>query len=241
MSFLPSRVMAASLISAVALGASAWAQETTAPAPATTTEAPAADTATEAPAEAPAVEEAPQFVDDIVLGDPEAPLTIIEYASFTCVHCANFHRDVFPQLKSEYIDTGRVQFIQRDVYFDAIGLWAGVLARCAGDDRYYAVGGMLLDEQAEWMRAQTGEEYAANLRRMGARAGMTVEQMDACWADESMAERLVATFQRNASADEIQATPTFIIGGEKMSNMPWDQMRSAIEEKLAEVETETAN
>lgn len=233
MNFLPSRVMAASLISAVALGASAWAQETPAPA---ATEAPAAETATETPAA-----EAPQFVDDIILGDPEAPLTIIEYASFTCVHCANFHRDVFPQLKSEYIDTGRVQFIQRDVYFDAIGLWAGVLARCAGDDRYYAVGGMLLDEQAEWIRAQTGEEYAANLRRMGARAGMTVEQMDACWADEAMAERLVATFQRNATADEIQATPTFIIGGEKMSNMGWDQMRSAIDEKLAEVEADAAN
>ncbi|MDO5657775.1 MAG: DsbA family protein [Paracoccus sp. (in: a-proteobacteria)] len=249
MSFLSSRLMAASLASALSMGA-AWAQDaTTAETPAQTpAEAPAASApATDAPAEVtlPAGErvtivedaEPEKYVSDIVLGDPDAPLTIVEYASFTCVHCANFHRDVFPQLKSEFIDTGRVQFIQRDVYFDAVGLWAGVLARCAGEERYYAVGGMLLDEQPQWASAQTGEQYAENLRRMGALAGMTTEQMDACWADEAQTERLVATFQRNATADGVQATPTFVIGGEKVANAPWDQLRATIEGKLAEVET----
>src|SRR5690606_33729429 len=73
-----------------------------------------------------------QTVPDIALGAEDAPLTIIEYASFTCGHCANFHEENWPKLKSEYVDTGKVRFIQRDVYFDAVGLWAGILARCGG-------------------------------------------------------------------------------------------------------------
>ena len=171
---------------------------------------------------------------DIALGSADAPLTIIEYASFTCGHCANFHEENWPRLKAEYVDTGKVRFIQRDVYFDQPGLWAGVLARCGGDDKYYAVSDMLFDEQEEWLAGGTGEEIAANLRKIGLKAGMTEDQMTACWEDTAKAEQLIATFQQNATADGIEATPTFIIGGEKVMNQPWDDMKEVIDAKLAE-------
>lgn len=178
----------------------------------------------------------PEVLPDIVLGAEDAPVTVIEYASYTCGHCANFHTDVYPQLKAEYIDTGMVRFVQRDVYFDQPGLWAGILARCGGDDKFYPVSGMLFDEQSTWLAGGSGDEIAANLRRIGLKAGMTEDQMTACWNDTAKVEQLIATFQANATADEVEATPTFIIGGDKVSNQPWDSMKAVIDEKLAEVQ-----
>lgn len=184
--------------------------------------------------EASAAGQSVQTLPDVVLGQADAPLTVIEYASFTCSHCATFHEEAFPRLKADYIDTGKVKFIQRDVYFDQVGLWAGVLAHCGGDEKYYAVSDLLLDQQEKWMDAKSGEDLAANLRRIGASAGFSDAQMDACWADQQKVEQLVATFQKNAGGDQIEGTPTFIIGGEKVQNQPWDQLKGKIDEKLAE-------
>lgn len=183
---------------------------------------------------APAEEAQVETLADISLGAEDAPLTLVEYASFTCGHCANFHNDNWDKLKSEYVDTGKVKFIQRDVYFDQLGLWAGILARCGGDDKYYAVSGLLFEEQQKWLSGSSGEEVAANLRRIGLKAYMTEEQMTACWDDSAKAEQLVATYQKNAGADGIEATPTFIIGGEKVMNQPWDDLKKVIDAKLAE-------
>ncbi|MFT4012117.1 MAG: DsbA family protein [Paracoccus sp. (in: a-proteobacteria)] len=171
---------------------------------------------------------------DIVLGQEGAPVTVIEYASFTCPHCAAFHDDNLPKLKAEYIDSGKVKLIQRDVYFDAVGLWAGILARCGGDEKYYPVSDMLFSEQKTWLNAKSGDEIAANLRKIGAKAGMTPEQMDACWADKQKVADLVTTFQKNATEDKIEGTPTFIIQGETVQNQPWDEMKKIIDAKLAE-------
>ena len=160
------------------------------------------------PAEpAQAAEQMPEgkVLPDIALGQESAPVTVIEYASFTCSHCAAFHDENLPKLKAEYIDTGKVKFIQRDVYFDAVGLWAGILARCGGDDKYYAVSDMIMGEQKTWLAASDGDGIAANLRKIGAKAGMTAEQMDACWNDKQKVADLIATFQKNATADEIEA------------------------------------
>ncbi|QRZ12351.1 DsbA family protein [Paracoccus methylovorus] len=173
---------------------------------------------------------------DIALGQEDAPVTIIEYASFTCSHCAAFHDQNLPKLKAEYIDTGKVRFIQRDVYFDAVGLWAGILARCGGDEKYYAVSDLVFSDQKNWLDAKSGDEIAANLRKIGAKAGMTTEQMDACWNDKQKVADLVATFQTNASADGIEGTPTFIIAGEKVQNQPWDDLKKIIDAKLVEAE-----
>lgn len=223
---------------ALVLAAPAMAQEAQpdAAAPDTAqTEAPAATGETQVPAEA-TTAEAPtaEVLPDIPLGAEDAPLTIYEYASFTCGHCANFHDENWPKLKADYIDTGKVRFIQRDVYFDAVGLWAGILARCGGDAKYYPVSDMLFDEQKTWLSGQSGDEIAANLRKIGLKAGLTEDQMNACWEDTAKVEQLVATFQTNATADEIDATPTFMIGGEKVKNQPWDDMKAIIDAKLAE-------
>lgn len=232
MSFEIRNFLSVSLISA-ALALPAAAQTTPAPeaAPASTSEAAPANTS-EAQAPTPAE---PKLVEDLFLGEESAPLTIYEYASFTCPHCAAFHKDNFPKLKAEYIDTGKVRFATREVFFDQVGLWAGILARC-DDTKYYPVSGMLMDEQSEWLGAQNGEALVANLRKIGAKAGMTAEQMDACWADTGKVESLVHTFQVNAEADKIKATPTFMIGGEQVENQSWDDLKAKIDEKLAEAE-----
>ncbi|WBU60126.1 DsbA family protein [Paracoccus albus] len=227
-------ILTASLLSA-AMAMPALAQDAAPAAEGDTSEPASAETADAAEADAPAL------VDDLFLGDESAPLTIYEYASFTCPHCAAFHTDVFPSLKSEYIDTGKVRFVQRDVYFDQVGLWAGILARC-DESKFYPVAGMLLEEQSDWLNAEDGEDLVANLRKIGAKAGMTPEQMDTCWNDQARVESLVATFQKNATEDEIEGTPTFIIGGETVQNQPWDSMKPIIDEKLAEAEAaEPAN
>lgn len=113
-----------------------------------------------------------------------------------------------------------MKFIQRDVYFDAVGLWAGILARCGGDEKYYAVSDLIFGDQKNWLSAKSGDEIAANLRKIGAKAGMTPEQMDTCWNDQQKVADLVTTFQTHATADQIEGTPTFIIAGEKVQNQP---------------------
>ncbi|AXC48512.1 DsbA family protein [Paracoccus suum] len=237
------------LLASAALGFAALpvAAQTAAPATAPTTAAPAAPAAPAADAKAadatpaePTPGPAPKLLDDIVLGQPDAPLTIIEYASFTCSHCADFAKENFPTLKSEYIDTGKVRFIQRDVYFDAVGLWSGILAHCE-PTKYYPVGEMLLTTQDKWLApAKSGDEVAANLRKVGLSAGMTEAQMDACWNDTAMIERLVATYQSNATKDGLEGTPTFIIGGEKVPNQAWKDLKAKIDQKLAEAEAKPA-
>ena len=84
---------------------------------------------------------------EMVRGKKNAPVTIIEYASFTCPHCATFHRDIFPKLEKEYIQTGKVRFVYREVYFDAPGLWAALVARCGGEDRYFGIIKLLYEKQ----------------------------------------------------------------------------------------------
>lgn len=185
---------------------------------------------------APAEQAQAETLPDISLGSEDAPLTFVEYASFTCGHCANFHNENWEKLKAEYVDTGKIRFIQRDVYFDQVGLWAGILARCGGDDKYYAVSDMLFSDQSKWLSGGSGEEVAANLRKIGLKAGMTEEQMTACWDDTAKVEQLITTFQQNATADRIEATPTFVIGGEKVMNQPWADLKKIIDGKLAAAE-----
>ncbi len=95
---------------------------------------------------------------------------------------------------------------------------------------------MLFDDQKKWLSGGSGDEIASNLRKIGLKAGMSEEQMTACWDDKGAAESLIKTFQDNATADEIEATPTFIIGEEKVMNQPWDDMKKIIDDKLAEAE-----
>ncbi|MCK8463217.1 DsbA family protein [Aliiroseovarius sp. S1339] len=173
-----------------------------------------------------------ELAPDMVMGDENAPLTIIEYASFTCPHCANFHSTVFKDLKKNYVDTGKVKYIHREVYFDRFGLWAGMIARCGGDERYFGLTGMIYDGQKEWIGDGDPSTILDNLRKIGRTAGMTDGQMDTCLQDEGKAQSMVAAYQQNATADEINATPSFVIDGETYSNMSYDDFAKLIDEKL---------
>ncbi|MPQ94404.1 DsbA family protein [Thioclava sp. JE_KL1] len=171
---------------------------------------------------------------DVVLGQEDAPVTVIEYASYTCPHCAEWHKVEYPQLKKNYIDTGKVKFIQREVYFDKFGVWAGLIAQCGGDPKYYAISDMIYNKQKDWIGDGKPQTIADNLRKIGLQAGLSNDQVTACMNDEKRAERMVATFQKNAGDDKIDATPTFIIDGEKHSNMAWDDFKKILDDELAQ-------
>lgn len=180
-----------------------------------------------------AAQDAPEILPDIPMGSPDAKVTIIEYGSFTCPHCADFHKTVFGQIRKDYIDTGKVRFIFREVYFDKFGLWAGMMAQCGGAPRYYGIVDMIYDEQRDWFGDGADQTIADNLRKIGLKAGLSQEQLDACLNDQKKAQAMVATYQKHATDDAIDATPSFIINGQKYSNMSYDDFRKIIDAKLA--------
>jgi protein-disulfide isomerase len=183
-------------------------------------------------AEAQSEEVDTSLVSEMTLGNPDAPVTVVEYASFTCPHCANFHSGAFKQLKEEFIDTGRINFVYREVYFDRFGLWAAMIARCAGPDRYFGVADVLYQTQREWTAGGDPATIADNLRRIGLTAGLSPDEVNACLQDGDKARAMVAVYQENAEADGINSTPSFVINGEKYSNMPYDEMKAILEEAL---------
>ena len=180
-----------------------------------------------------AQEEALPAVPELVLGSADAKVTITEYASYTCPHCATFHTAVFKPLKAEYIDTGKVRFIYREVYFDRYGLWGAMLARCGGDMRYFGISGILFEKQQEWAASDDPGVVIENLKAIGRSAGLSNEQLDACYADQKMAEAMVADFQKNMEADDVQGTPTLFINGTKHSNMSYADLKALIDAELA--------
>ncbi|MGV6811456.1 MAG: DsbA family protein [Brevirhabdus sp.] len=171
---------------------------------------------------------------EVALGQEDAPITMIEYASFTCPHCANFHTGALQDIKKEYIDTGKVKLIHREVYFDRYGLWAGMVARCAGPDRYFPMIDLVYKGQRELFSSSDPNAVVENLRKLGRTAGLSDEQLDACTTDADMAQALVAYYQKNADADKIEATPSFIINGEKYDNMSIANFREVLDGLLGE-------
>lgn len=171
---------------------------------------------------------------DMAFGAEDAPITIVEYASFTCPHCANFHKNVLPSIKENYIDTGKVRFIFREAYFDKYGLWASLMARCGGEMRYFGITDILMDDQAAWLGEGDPTTVVANLRRIGLSTGMTNESLDACFNDQDQVQALVAWYQENFTRDEMDSTPSFLINGQKYANMPYDKFAATLDEKLAE-------
>lgn len=171
---------------------------------------------------------------EMIMGADDAPITIIEYASFTCPHCAKFHETVLKPLKADYVDTGKVKFVFRDVFFDRYGLWASMVARCGGQERFFGMTDLLMETQSEWSRAGDPVAISDALRKTGRLAGLQDDAIQACLQDEDKAKALISWYQTNAAADEIQSTPTLIIDGEKHSNMSYADLRKILDEKLGE-------
>jgi protein-disulfide isomerase len=144
------------------------------------------------------------------IGNPNAPVTIIEYASLTCPHCAYFQKEVLPKLKERYIATGKVRLIYRDFPLDQRALAAAILAHCAGSDRYFGFVDVLFQTQESWARA---DDYLAALKDIGKLGGLTEKQMDACFADQDLTNRILQSRLDAQSQHNVDSTPSFIIGG----------------------------
>lgn len=170
---------------------------------------------------------------DRVLGDPDAPVTLVEYSSLTCPHCANFHADTLPALKEEYIDTGKVRLVYRDYPLDRLALAGSVTAHCAaGDDdaAYFAMMEALFASQAQWAQSEDPLKAIAGTARL---AGLSQADFEACLADEALARAIVERMVAARDAHGIESTPTFVIGGERINgNMPIEVFAEKIEARL---------
>ena len=163
-------------------------------------------------------------IPDMMIGNQDAKVTVIEYASYTCPHCASFHAGTYKELKRDYIDKGKINFVFREVYFDRYGLWASMIARCAGPDKFFGMTDLMFKNQSQWTRAGEPAAIIDELRKIGRLAGMDGDTLEACLNDDEKAKTLVAWYQEKAGADEIESTPSFVINGKKYSNMSFVEM-----------------
>jgi protein-disulfide isomerase len=170
---------------------------------------------------------------EMVKGDPDAPIEVVEYASFTCPHCASFHANQFKSLDSNYIETGKVKFIYREVYFDRPGLWASMIARCSDDSSFFfAFSDLLYQRQREWLASGDPATIIEDLRTLAKTAGLDDATLDACLSDGPKAEALFTWYQENADRDGITSTPSFLIDGSNYSNMAYDEFADILDGKL---------
>ncbi len=155
-----------------------------------------------------------------VLGDPNAPVTILEFASMSCPHCASFHTERMAWLKENFIETGRAKLEFRDFPLNAPALWGAMLAHCAGPDRYFAYLDLIFERQRTWAFE---EDSKAALKKLAKQAGMSGANFDACMANESLQTAIIEARKDGIDNHEIQSTPTFLIDGEYISGVPSEE------------------
>ena len=153
---------------------------------------------------------------DIMIGSDKAPVTIIEYASMTCPHCAHFEETTLPELKKRYIDTGKVRYVMREFPLDALAAAGFMLARCAGPDKYEAVVETLFAKQPDWVIQQPIPPLMAIAKQFG----FTEESFNACLANQKVLDDIQAVRDHAVSKLGVNSTPTFFINGKKMSGGP---------------------
>ena len=152
---------------------------------------------------------------DMTMGDPNAPVKMVEYASLSCVHCATFNNEVFPELKEKYIDTGKVHYTFKEFLTPPAEVAAAgfLLARCAGEDKYFSVVDSIFHSQQEMF---TTGDMRGILLRTAQSAGMTEEKFNACITDEAALKALNERVEKAVKVDKITATPSFMINGKKL-------------------------
>lgn len=178
------------------------------------------------------VSSADSGVVEMIMGSDDAPVTVIEYASFTCPHCANFHEGVLKKIKANYVDTGKVRFVFREVYFDRFGLWASMVARCGGTEKFFGMTDLMMKTQSDWAQAGDPVAIAGELRKIGRLSGLGEDRLQGCLLDEGKAKTLISWYQANATADNIESTPSFVINGQKYSNMNYEDFSAILDEKI---------
>jgi protein-disulfide isomerase len=158
---------------------------------------------------------APGPLPDMVLGKPDAPNVIVEYASMTCPHCAQFHTTVLPELQTKYIDTGQAKLILREFPLDGLAVAAFMLARCAGPDRYYPMVSALFETQKTW--ATQGPEGKEKLLLIAKQAGFTKEKFDQCVGDKELFNKIVETRAIGNEQFGVDSTPHFFVNGKRLT------------------------
>jgi protein-disulfide isomerase len=157
----------------------------------------------------------PQSLPDMALGPANSPVTITEYASMTCPHCANFNESVFPKIKSEYIDTGKIRYVFREFPLDIKAAAGSMLARCIAKDdapKYFAVIDLLFRQQNDWVVKNTTE----TLTRIGKQAGLSQQAVEDCLKDQALLDKIAADQKFANEVLKVNSTPTFFINGEML-------------------------
>ncbi len=158
---------------------------------------------------------------DHVMGDPKAPVTMIEYASFTCPHCAHFSTAILPEVKKKWIDTGKVKLVYRDFPLDQVAAKAAQLAECSGNERYFPVMEMIFSTQGNWA---TAADPIAELSKSLRIAGMGDKEVKACLADNKVSDQVIADY-KGGEALGVDSTPTLFINGQKFTGArPVDEL-----------------
>jgi len=150
------------------------------------------------------------FTGDVIEGNADAKVTVIEYASLTCPHCASFHKSIYNPMKPDYIDSGKIRFIYRDFPLDNFALAASVIARCGGEKRFVGMVDLLLDKQDQWRGADNVLDELKRLARLG---GLGSEQIDACMSDQELGQSIVDRARQGQDVFEVRSTPTVLING----------------------------
>jgi protein-disulfide isomerase len=157
----------------------------------------------------------PVSLPDMALGPANAPVTITEYASMTCPHCSAFNETVFPKIKSEYIDTGKIRYVFREFPLDIKAAAGSMLSRCIAKDdsgKYFAVTDMLFRQQNDWVLKNTTETLA----RIGKQAGLSQQAVEDCLKDQGLLDKIAADQKYAAEVLKVDSTPTFFVNGEKI-------------------------
>ncbi|RED54272.1 DsbA family protein [Aestuariispira insulae] len=148
---------------------------------------------------------------DRVLGDPNAPVTIMEFSSLTCPHCASFHKNTLPLLKEKYIDTGKVKLVYKDYPIGGKALRAAMLARCVAPSRYFQFLDVLFKQQESWAWEENPDAY---LIKLGKLAGVSESKFAACVDDKAVRDGVLKSYVEGSRVYKVDATPSFIINGE---------------------------
>jgi protein-disulfide isomerase len=157
----------------------------------------------------------PVSLPDMALGPANASVTITEYASMTCPHCATFAKEVFPKIKSEYIDTGKVRYVFREFPLDIKAAAGSMLARCIAKEdsgKYFAVIDLLFKQQNDWASKNTAE----TLGRIGKQAGLSQQAVEDCLKDQALLDKIAADQKYASEVLKVDSTPTFFINGDRI-------------------------
>ena len=160
----------------------------------------------------------PGELTDLAMGPPDAKVVVIEFASMTCGHCADFHKNVWPEFKKKYIDTGKVRFIFREFPLDNLAAAASMLARCAGGDKTFPLIEVLFEKQADWAFAKGNP--VPKLFELAKQAGFTQESFDKCLTDQKLLDNIQDGRKRASDVYGVSSTPTFFINGKRLSGGP---------------------